>query len=527
VRALIIDDSKPVRSILAKMFRALDFDTREAGNGREALEHLRRGELPDVVTVNWQMPVMDGLDFIRAVRRDPRLQKLPLLMISCESGADHIARAVAAGANDYITKPCTADCLRQRLEKLGIASPVRPPPASASGSPASTSRRVTTDALRVMIVDDSSIVRRVLRKWLGEDPELEVVGAAEDGRAALDALGHLRPDVVLLDVEMPRLNGLETLEQLRRSHPRLPVIMFSSLTERGAQVTLDALFLGANDYVFKPGGPEMSDPEAGRRIVQQQLVPKIKQFADRHKAARRAGSPCEDLRGAGVSSNKLSNAGRPNAGAAGCATSPAQPPTLIAIAASTGGPRAIATVLGQLPHPLPVPILVVQHMPPLFTRYLADRLAADFKLDVREGIEGERLRPGRVRIAPGGRHMTVAGPPDGLCVQLNDDPPRNCCRPSADVLFESVARRCGAASLAVVLTGMGQDGLEGCRGVRAAGGQVVVQDEASSVVWGMPGKVACAGLAHAVLPLQELAADIRRRLRVGSPAGESPRHGSR
>ena len=522
MRALIIDDSKPVRSILAKMFRALDFETFEASNGREALDQLDTMDPPDVATVNWQMPVMDGLQFIRAIRASARLRSLPLLMISSEADPDQVSRALAAGANDYIVKPCTPRSLGERLKRLGIDVPaildmavVGSPRDESPGAPDTpdtgakpdkgslkspnashpVSPPATGGPVRVMIVDDSAVVRRMLQKWLSDDPELEVVGTAVDGRAALDALDRLRPDVILLDIEMPNLDGLETLKILRRTHGRLPVIMFSSLTERGAKVTLDALFLGANDYVPKPGGAEMSDPAAARRVVNEQLLPKIKQFRRRHP----------DLTGHGT----------PGPTRLATPTSrPAKCVELLAIAASTGGPAALGKLLSDLPRPYPVPIVIVQHMPPLFTHYLADRLSTDLGADVREARDEERIGAGQVRIAMGGRHLAVTRESNATGLRLNDGPPVNCCRPSADVLFESAAAAYGGRVLAVVLTGMGQDGLEGCRRIRSAGGQIVVQDEATSVVWGMPGKVANAGLASAILPLEELGREIGRRLRA-------------
>ena len=278
MRALVIDDSKPVRSILARMLRALDFETSEAANGQEGLRLLRELGKPDLATVNWQMPEMDGLQFIRAVRCDARYRELPLLMISSESEPSRVATALAAGANEYIIKPCTQQVLAETLARLGLSA-ARPSPQSPA--PTAGNHRRAGRTIRILIVDDSVVVRRVVASVLAEDPDLEVVGTAADGRMALERLQALHPDVVLLDVEMPILNGLDTLKALRKTHPNLAVIMFSSLTERGAAVTTDALLLGANDYVAKPGGTHMKDPEAGRRTIREELIPKIKQLASK------------------------------------------------------------------------------------------------------------------------------------------------------------------------------------------------------------------------------------------------------
>jgi two-component system chemotaxis response regulator CheB len=498
MKALVIDDSKPVRSILAQMLRELDFETTEAVNGAEGWQRLCELGAPDLATVNWQMPVMDGLEFVRAVRADARFQRLPLLMISSQSEPAHVATALAAGANEYLIKPCTRRALREALQRLGLglglaataarnelAAPTAP---TAPTAPASASAR---RRIRVMVVDDSVVVRRVVSSVLAEDPDLEVVGTAADGRIALDRLDSLRPDVVLLDVEMPHLNGLQTLKALRKTHPNLAVIMFSSLTERGAAVTTDALLLGANDYVAKPGGTQMKDLEAGRRTIREELIPRVKQLAIGR--ARVTQSP-------------------PTGTPAPRAARTAGRVEVIAMAASTGGPCALASLLPDLAGRCAVPIVIVQHMPPLFTKHLAGRLAASAKMDVDEGTDGERLWPGQVRLAPGGWHMTVIGRADSARLKLNQDPPVNACRPSADVLFRSVAEVFGSQVLAIVLTGMGSDGLLGCKLIQQAGGQVLVQDEGTSVIWGMPGQVARAGLADEVLPLAEIAPAIARRV---------------
>jgi two-component system chemotaxis response regulator CheB len=348
--------------------------------------------------------------------------------------------------------------------------------------------------IRVLIVDDAALLRRVVAEELNNDPALEVVGTAANGRIALARLPQLNPDVVILDVEMPELDGLATLKELRKSYPRLPVIMFSALTERGAEATLDALALGATDYFTKPtntGGLDSS-----LEVIREQLIPEIKALC---------AKPGPGARG------EVQAVLPPRLPVGGPRPSPA-PVHVVAIGASTGGPNALAEIFRRLPADFSVPIVIVQHMPPMFTRLLAERLTAEFRIRVLEGGSGSLLQPGAAWIAPGNYHMIVAR--DGLQArtQLNQEPPENSCRPAVDALFRSVARTFGPNTLAVILTGMGQDGLRGCEVVREAGGQILVQDEATSVVWGMPGCVARAGLADKVLPISLIGDEILRRV---------------
>jgi two-component system chemotaxis response regulator CheB len=364
--------------------------------------------------------------------------------------------------------------------------------------------------IRVLVVDDAVVFRRLLAEELGRDPALDVVGTAANGRIALARMPQVAPDVVILDVEMPEMDGLATLAELRKSYPRLPVIMFSALTERGAAATLDALALGATDYFTKPAAAGSMD--ASLQVIREQLIPELKALcADRCRrpgAEDRAAPAAVPAGDPGLlPDGKTPRRPRASAG----------PVRVVAIGASTGGPNALAEVLRQLPADFPVPVLIVQHMPPMFTRLLAERLSAVCPLRVEEGKSGDVLEPGHARIAPGDYHLIAVR--DGTRVRLlvHQDPPENSCRPSADVLLRSVAKTFGPDSLAVILTGMGQDGLRGCEAVSEAGGQVLAQDEATSVVWGMPGSVARAGLADRVLPLSLIADEVVRRVRQGKP----------
>jgi two-component system chemotaxis response regulator CheB len=355
--------------------------------------------------------------------------------------------------------------------------------------------------IRVLVVDDAVVFRRLVAGELSNDPALEVVGTAANGRIALAMMAQVSPDVVILDVEMPEMDGLATLAELRKTYPRLPVIMFSALTERGAAATLDALALGATDYFTKPVNAGGMD--ASLEVIREQLIPEIKALC---KGRETRGEGRENLasRPSPLTPRPSPLAPRPCPG----------PVQVLAIGASTGGPNALAEVLGRLPADFPVPIVIVQHMPPMFTRLLAERLSAQFPLRVQEGGSGSFLQPGHAWIAPGDYHMIVVRDNRQVRVQLHQEPPENSCRPAVDVLLRSVAKTFGPNSLTVILTGMGQDGLRGCEVVREAGGQILAQDEATSVVWGMPGHIARAGLADRVLPVSLIADEVLRRVRL-------------
>ncbi|MDG2128731.1 MAG: chemotaxis response regulator protein-glutamate methylesterase [Fuerstiella sp.] len=370
--------------------------------------------------------------------------------------------------------------------------------------------------IRLLVVDDSSFIRRVLTRLLSEDPKLNVVATAANGQVALSKIEQIDPDVVLLDIEMPIMNGLETLRELRTNHARLPVIMFSTLTHPGVRETVDALLLGANDYATKPDG--QNDVEHAIRRV---LIPKIKMHAAKYLAStgRARSRPAVDsvakIPTVAVQSPPVeARSARPETDRCPPATRPhhAAKAEIIVIASSTGGPNALARLFSQLPEDLPVPILIVQHMPALFIQPLAFRLSSQGNVIVRGAENNGAPKAGEGLIAPGGKHMTIDRVRGKVCVTLNDDPPVNSCKPAADVLFESVAEVYGAASLAVVLTGMGEDGRNGCRAIKGAGGQVLVQDEDSSVVWGMPGSVTKAALADAVYPLDKMGPEIVQRI---------------
>jgi two-component system, chemotaxis family, protein-glutamate methylesterase/glutaminase len=355
--------------------------------------------------------------------------------------------------------------------------------------------------LRILVVDDSVVIRKILSETLSSDRDIEVVGTAGDGRIGLSKIAQLHPDLLTLDVEMPVMDGLQTLAEVRKLYPSLPVIMFSTLTERGASSTLDALSLGASDYLTKPRNTGSMAVAVER--IKADLIPKIKALCSR-PAARPAVKPPP----------RVVPRPRPPM---------PRPIEIVAIGTSTGGPNALAELVPGFAKDFPVPIVAVQHMPPLFTKMFADRLASRSRIPVEEGAADVALAPGHAWIAPGNFHMTVKRAGLSARLSLNQDPPENSCRPAVDVFFRSVASMNGASALAIVMTGMGADGVIGSQKIREAGGHVIIQDEASSVVWGMPGLVYAAGQADGVFPLNQLAAEITRRVAESRALGSARR----
>lgn len=337
---------------------------------------------------------------------------------------------------------------------------------------------------RLLIVDASTVIRRALTAALSGEAGIEVVGSASSGRVALMKLQLLRPDVVALDVDLPGSESLETLSAIRAAAPRVAVVLLSAASPRATAATAEGLHRGAVAYVVKPERDVPSD--ASIALLCAHLVSKIdacrpSAVADR-PAPRRFASATE----ARVD--------------------------VVAIGVSTGGPGALMQLIPQFVAGFPVPILIVQHMPPMFTNLLAERLTARSHIKVIEGTQSRLVEPGHAWIAPGGFHMAVGREGGAIRLTTHQDAPENSCRPAVDVLFRSVAAVYGPHALAVVMTGMGQDGLRGCEHIQAAGGRVLAQDESSSVVWGMPGGVAAAGLADQVLPLDQLGAEIIERV---------------
>lgn len=342
-------------------------------------------------------------------------------------------------------------------------------------------------AVRVMVCDDSAVIRGAVTRILEADPAVQVVARVANGQMAIEALKRTPVDVLVLDIEMPVMDGMTALPLLLRADPGLKVIMASALTTRGADIALRALRLGAADYVPKPSAANGDD------TFSRELVEKVKGLA---RLRRRVALPVRETVRLYL---------RP---------APMIPPRLLAVGSSTGGPQALFILVQGLGKTLNVPVVLTQHMPATFTPILAEHIAKLGGLPCAEAKDGEPLQAGRIYLAPGNHHLLVNGARGSLTARLSSDPPENFCRPSVDPMLRSAAAACDGRVLVAMLTGMGQDGLAGTRRVIDAGGSAVAQDEATSVVWGMPGAVAQAGLCHAVLPLPRIAPKLLELLRT-------------
>jgi two-component system, chemotaxis family, protein-glutamate methylesterase/glutaminase len=366
---------------------------------------------------------------------------------------------------------------------------------------------VVRKPIQVMIVDDAIVVRRQLTRWIGDEKDMMVAACLRTGREAVDQLLSCNPDVVVLDVDMPELDGISALPQLLKKKRDLVIIMASTLTRRNAEISLRALSLGAADYVSKPEAALDADSSAEFR---RELLEKIRSLG------RRGGTLLRQRRGAAAPRAVEPPARRPSFVAERSPAFTLRPfalprPRALLIGSSTGGPQALSALIAGIgPAVDRAPILIAQHMPPTFTTALAEHLTRVSGRPVREAEHEELIAPGNIYVAPGGRHMRVMRSPAGPAIALGNDPPINFCRPSIDALLSSAAQVWGAGSLALILTGMGSDGARGAGEIAAAGGSVIAQDEETSVVWGMPRAVALAGSCSAVLPLGQMAAEVNR-----------------
>jgi two-component system, chemotaxis family, protein-glutamate methylesterase/glutaminase len=370
--------------------------------------------------------------------------------------------------------------------------------------------------MRVLVADDTVTYRSIVSRALEGVPGVEVVGVAADGRIALQKIERLHPDLLTLDLEMPEIGGLEVLRRLRESGEDVGVIMLSAFTTEGAEVTLQALQMGAFDFVVKPTG---GSPEANAETLRRQLALRIEAFARARdiRTILRAPLPGNAAEAAPAAAGRAVGDGalRPPHDA----TTPVhasighwagiERPQVVALGISTGGPQALMHMLPQLPADLAAPVLVVQHMPPMFTRSLADDLDGRCALRVFEATDGQPVVPGAILIAPGGRQMKVERADGSLVVRVTDDPPVNSCQPSVDYLFRSVASVCGGRAIGVLMTGMGSDGAAGCRLLHRQGASLLAQNEASCVVFGMPREPIHEGIAKAV-SLEDMAGEIVR-----------------
>lgn len=373
---------------------------------------------------------------------------------------------------------------------------------------------------RIMLVDDSAVIRGMLHRWLSSDPECKIVGSYFNGQQAVQNLISCDAEIVILDIEMPEMDGLTALPKLINLVPNIQVLMASTLTRRNADISLRALSMGAVDYLPKP---ESARSGTATTDFQRDLLLKVKAIGAAFRKGRSGPAslrrPAVAAPGtvAPVNSAPKLLARVTNASKQIVLRAPSKfRPEILAIGSSTGGPQALFSLLGGLKTSLQVPVLITQHMPPTFTAILAEHIHNLTGLNAREAVHGDVLRNGEILIAPGNYHMTVVRKGVDKIVQLDQNPQVNFCRPAVDPMFESISAIYGSTALAVVLTGMGHDGRDGARKLVDAGGTLVAQDEKSSVVWGMPGAVAEAGLCSAVIPLPEMVSQIKRLLQGGA-----------
>lgn len=360
--------------------------------------------------------------------------------------------------------------------------------------------------VKVMVVDDSAVVRGLTRRFLEENPNIEVVTTASNGKNAVDALDNYDPQVIVLDIEMPVMDGITAIPLLLKKKPTVKIVMSSTLTEANATISLNALSAGASDYVAKPtsGSAIHGSDDFKRELITKVLAlggtPNPTVAATAKQAAPNLAVPVPKTKpGQPFSLHKQSSV----------------PPRAIAIGSSTGGPQALQTVLTNLDSTLAQPIFITQHMPATFTKILADHLARDSGRVVHEAEEGQQVKAGEIYIAPGDYHMLIQGQGDNLSVHLTQSERENFCRPSVEPMLRSLVDIFESALLTVILTGMGHDGLGGCQSCVEKGGTVIAQDEASSVVWGMPGAVATAGICAAIKPLDKVAQAVNTAAKGG------------
>ncbi len=372
---------------------------------------------------------------------------------------------------------------------------------------ASASGGTVANPIRVMVVDDSAVIRGLLTRTLEADPDIAVVASVGNGQMAITALGRADTDVVVLDIEMPVMDGLTALPKLLATSPDVKVIVASTLTQKNAQISLKALSVGASDYVAKPSSSQLNAANDFKR----ELVEKVKALGRARRGARQRSL------GTAASTAKSELPFRPPVSKTSATPGPIVlrtpsrvPPSVIAIGSSTGGPQALFTVLGALPASLSLPILITQHMPPTFTTILAQHLSRVANRPAAEAVDGEAIKPGRIYLAPGDFHMRVETSGTERVLRLSKDAPENFCRPAVDPMLRSLAQVYGPSVLTVILTGRGSDGATGGQAIVAAGGTVQAQDETTSVVWGLPGAAAAAGICSAILSLSDVAPNIVR-----------------
>lgn len=387
----------------------------------------------------------------------------------------------------------------------------------------------SSDPIKVMVVDDAVVIRGLLTRWLGEDKDLNVVGSHRNGKLAVADIEKSNPDVVVLDIEMPEMDGMTALPLMLAKKRDLVVIMASTLTRRNAEISLKALSLGAADYVPKP---ESTSEVTTSVDFRRELIEKVKALGARairmrgpartmraETRAGRAAQPAAPARARPAVDTRASFRGAAQPAAAAPSKFKLRPyssarPRILAIGSSTGGPQALQDVMKDVGTAMnDVPVVITQHMPPTFTAILAEHMGKAAMRPSKEGEDGETIKPGNIYVAPGGKHMVLDKDGGAVKIRLTDGPPINFCKPAVDPLFDSIAKVFGSAALGVILTGMGSDGADGVRTIAAGGGSIITQDEATSVVWGMPGAAAHTGMCSEVLPLKEIGPKVSRVLK--------------
>lgn len=369
----------------------------------------------------------------------------------------------------------------------------------------------SNNPLKVLVVDDTVVYRKIVSDVLAELPDVEVVGVAHNGKIAMAKIASLKPDILTLDIEMPEMNGLEVLAGLKKEAPEVGAIMLSTLTQKGGDMTMKALELGAFDFIPKPQSGTMSE---NKEAIKNAIAPLLKAFANK-KAIKSLLKGKLPLSKDGVRKIILPAS---SGAAQRISTIPSvrkQKSEIVAIGISTGGPNALARMMPKIPSGLGVPILIVQHMPPVFTQSLANSLSSKCRIEVKEAVDGEPVKPGTALIAPGGRQMKVVAGADGKnrVVKITDDPPENSCKPSVDYLFRSIAHHYVGRATGVIMTGMGSDGTLGLKLMKRNGATIIAQDEASCVVYGMPKEPVEAGIVDVVAPLDKIADEIVRTVK--------------
>ncbi len=467
MKALVVDDTGVMRHVLSASLRKLDFDVIEADNGAAAIQAIYTGNGADIIFVDWKMPTMDGMEFVRQLRRDETFKRIPICMVSSKSEEDAIKEAMDAGADAYMTKPFSMDTLRA---KCSIAR------HEAFAVP-------SVKAVRVLAADGSSTTRKIITEAFAAHPDLQLVATAATASICLQKVRQFNPDLLIVDLDSPEVDGLNVLKALQKSHPHLQSLALIEHSDRGAQEAFDGMQAGAGDFLLKDD------------TLRDQLIPKLRHVL-KQSATTSGLQPAVESKTPIKVRDTFRTIRR----------------EVIAIGVSTGGPNALATFLPMLPKSLNVPLLIVQHMPPRFTQLLAERLDAECGIHVVEATADMELQPGTAYIAPGDHHLTIKREGTKIVTALNQGPQENSCRPAVDVLFRSVADVYGASAIAIVLTGMGKDGYSGTQILKRAGAYVIAQDKDSSVVWGMPRFIAEAGLANAVVPIDQVAIEVQRCL---------------